>query len=116
MPKTPSIKLYNLIKSLSGPEKRYFKIFVGTRNQKNNKYLLLFDGIDAQEAFNEEALKLKVYGTSDIQSRKYSELKAYLYDLILRSLQAYPSPTIHTWFGHKAVGVTTTSKPTGKSH
>jgi hypothetical protein len=89
MPKTPSIKLFNLVKSLSGPEKRYFKIFVGTRNQSDNKYLLLFDAIDAQDTFNEKALKLKVYGTTDIRSRKYSELKAYLYDLILRSLQAY---------------------------
>ena len=89
MPKTPSSKLYNLVKSLSGSEKRYFKIFVGTQSLKDNKYILLFDAIDAQDEFNEGALKMVVYGTMEIQSRKYSELKAYLYDLILKSLQAY---------------------------
>lgn len=89
MPKTPSSKLYNLVKSLSGSEKRYFKIFVGTQSLKDNKYILLFDAIDAQDEFNEDALKMAVYETTEIQSRKYSELKAYLYDLILKSLQAY---------------------------
>ena len=46
MPKTPSTKLFNLVKSLSGSEKRYFKIFVGKQGHKGNKYLLLFDAID----------------------------------------------------------------------
>ena len=89
MPKTPSTKLFNLVKSLSGSEKRYFKIFVGRQGQKDNKYLLLFDAIDAQEVFDETALKKEVYGSEEILSRKYSELKSYLYELILKSLQAY---------------------------
>ena len=51
MPKTPSNKLFNLINSLSGSEKRYFKLFVN-KNQtgKDNKYILLFDAVDAQKA------------------------------------------------------------------
>jgi hypothetical protein len=89
MPKTPSNKLFNLVKSLSGPEKRYFKVHIGHQGQKDNKYAMLFDAIDAQEVFDEAALKKRVYGTKSIQSRKYSELKSYLYDLILKSLQAY---------------------------
>ena len=89
MPKTPSAKLFHLIKSLSGPEKRYFKVFTGKQEGKDSKYLLLFDAIEAQEAFDEEALKLQVYGGQPIHSRKYSELKAYLYELVVESLQAY---------------------------
>ncbi len=89
MPKTPSNKLFNLVKSLSGSEKRYFKIFVNGQGNKDNKYLQLFDAIDAQEAFDDEALMAIVYGGEPVQSRKYSELKAYLYELLLKSLQSY---------------------------
>jgi tetratricopeptide (TPR) repeat protein len=90
MPKTPSLKLYNLIKSLSGSEKRYFKLFAtGNRTDKSSKYLVLFDAIDGQEVFDDEALKKIVYQGEQILSRKYSELKAYLYDLILAGLQGY---------------------------
>lgn len=89
MPKTPSHKLFRLIKSLSGPEKRYFKVFVNDDGKRDSKYIRLFDAIDAQEVFDEEALKRTVYPDKPIESRKYSELKAYLYDTILKSLQAY---------------------------
>ncbi len=89
MPKTPSNKLFRLIKSLSGPEKRYFKVFSNSGGRRDSKYLRLFDAIDEQETFDEAALKEAVYCGEPIQSRKYSELKAYLYDLILKSLQAY---------------------------
>ncbi|MCP3930814.1 MAG: hypothetical protein GY705_17135 [Bacteroidetes bacterium] len=87
MPKTPSKKLFRLIKLLSGSEKRYFKIFI--REQKDSKYTRLFDAIDAQEKFDDEALKKQIYPDEAIHSRKYSELKAYLYDWILKSLQSF---------------------------
>jgi tetratricopeptide (TPR) repeat protein len=90
MPKTPSTKLFNLIKSLSGSEKRYFKLFASNKKTDNtSKYLLLFDAIDLQEIFDDEKLKEIIYADEPIQSRKYSELKAYLYDLILKSLHGY---------------------------
>ena len=89
MPKTPSAKLFRLIKSLSGSEKRYFKLFVQKGNGTTNKYLLLFDAIDAQETFDEGALKQIIYDKKALSSRKYSELKSYLYELILKALQAY---------------------------
>ena len=89
MPKTPSDNLFRLVKSMTGSEKRYFKLFVGETNEKNNKYLELFDAIDLQASFDDEALRLKIYGQQPIESRKYSELKSYLYDLILKSLQSY---------------------------
>lgn len=93
MPKTPSDRLFKLIKSLSSSEKRYFKIFINSKGGKDNKYTLLFDTIDAQEKFDEELLKSVIYKNQKIESRKYSELKSYLYDLILKSLQLYDEKT-----------------------
>ncbi|MFT4665037.1 MAG: hypothetical protein ACI8YQ_000389 [Polaribacter sp.] len=90
MPKTPSSKLFNLIKSLSGSEKRYFNIYANNKwGDRQNKYLKLFTAIDQQKDFDEEALKQEVYKDEKFESRKYSELKAYLYELILKSLQGY---------------------------
>lgn len=94
MPKTPSNKLFRLIKSLSGSEKRYFKLFVHNgKTGKENKYIQLFDAIEAQEVFDESMLKQSIYADAPIESRKYSELKSYLYDLILKSLQAFDEKT-----------------------
>ncbi|MEM9819746.1 MAG: hypothetical protein AAF985_01685 [Bacteroidota bacterium] len=94
MSKTPSNKLFNLIKSLSGTEKRYFKVYVNNRHgERESKYLQLFEAIDLQATFDEEALKKAVYGTQPVQTRKYSELKSYLYDLILKVLQGYDEKT-----------------------
>ncbi|MGK0363120.1 MAG: hypothetical protein ACI85O_000162 [Saprospiraceae bacterium] len=93
MPKTPSEKLFRLVKSLSGSEKRYFKIFINNKGGKDNKYFKLFDAIEEQELFNEEELQQIVYPREQVESRKYSEMKGYLYDLILKSLQAYDEKT-----------------------
>jgi len=93
MPKTPSEKLFRLVKSLSGSEKRYFKIFINNKGGKDNKYLKLFDAIEEQDLFNEEELQQVVYPKEQVESRKYSEMKGYLYDLILKSLQAYDEKT-----------------------
>ncbi len=89
MPKTPSTRLYNLIKSLSSSEKRYFKVQCGIGENGNSKYILLFDAIDQQEIFDESALIQAVYPDQQIQSRKFSELKSYLFNLILKSLHDY---------------------------
>lgn len=89
MPKTPSTKLFHLVKSLSGAEKRYFKLFINSKDAAGNKYARLFDAIDSQAEFDDDALRQTIYGDEPVESRKYSELKAYLYDLVLKSLQAY---------------------------
>lgn len=92
MPKTPSIRVFSLIKSMTAAEKRYFKVFIGETGG-NNKYRRLFEAIDAQEHFDDEALSRLIYAGESIESRKYSELKAYLYQLILKSLQSYDEQT-----------------------
>jgi hypothetical protein len=91
MPKTPSRRLFELIKSLSGSEKRYFK--VATKKDRGSKYLQLFQAIEEQEVFDDEVLQKAVYGQQVVTSRKYSELKAYLYDMLLKSLHQYDEQT-----------------------
>lgn len=91
MAKTPSLSLRNLIQALTGSEKRYFKLFVGDKAEKGNKYILLFDLIDQGIVIDEEELKSLVYKGNIGESRKFSELKSYLFDLILRSLQTFDS-------------------------
>lgn len=89
MPKTPSSKLFDLVKSLSGAEKRYFKLFIDSKDAANSKYMQLFDAIDAMREFDEDALQQEVYGDEIVEGRKYSELKGYLYDMVVKSLQFF---------------------------
>ena len=97
MPKTPSIRLHELINSLSGSEKRYFTLFVSKQSSgkstKVNKYIQLFNLIDKQAVYDENAIKQAIYPNQKIGSRKFSELKHYLYELILKSLQSYDEKT-----------------------
>ncbi len=88
MAKPPSDKLYRLIRSLKPAEKRYFQVFVGNA-YAHSKYAQLFDAIADMEHFDEDALRQKVYPNEPQQSHKYSELKAYLFELVLKSLQAF---------------------------
>jgi len=89
MSKTPSDKLYRLIRSLSPAEKRYFRIFIHGKTERNSKYLQLFELMDAQSAFDEASLKSKIYNHQAPGGKKYSELKSYLYNLLLKSLQSF---------------------------
>lgn len=89
MAKTPSDKLYRLIHALSPAEKRYFRIFIQGKTERSSKYLRLFELIDAQDAFDEGSLKSKIYKHLEPGGKKYSELKSYLYKLLLKSLQSF---------------------------
>ena len=89
MAKIPSDRLYRLIKSLSGSEKRYFKVFAHAAMQKDALYLLLFDHIDHASTFDDNVLKKKLYGKKSQESKKYPVLKAYLYEIVLKSLQSF---------------------------
>ncbi len=88
--KTPSDKLFTLISSLTKSEKRYFKRFAMIHSMKDgNSYLQLFDAVEKQKTYNEELLKKKLGKTRLV---KYLSVeKAYLYNLILRSLVLYGS-------------------------
>ena len=89
MSKTPSDKLFRLIKSMSAMEKRYFKVIANKKGDNSNKYLVLFDAIDAQTKFDDQALLEQVYKVKSISKKNFSELKGYLYDVILKTLQSF---------------------------
>src|ERR1041385_6911634 len=83
MPKTGSSSLFELIKSLSQTEKRYFKVFL----QKFVKgdtgmYAQLFDSIDKQKTYDESRLKSFPH---------LAVMKVRLEETILWSLQDFHS-------------------------
>lgn len=86
--KTASDDLFQLIKSLSKQEKRYFKLHAGRHViGTQNKYVLLFDAIEKQQQYDEAALKAQFQG--EAFTRQFHVAKNYLYHLILDSLRNY---------------------------
>jgi len=80
--------LHRLIKSLSKPEKRYFKVFSSRHviGDQNN-YQRLFDAIDKQSEYDEAAILKKFAGEAFVS--RFSIAKSRLYQSILKSLDAY---------------------------
>ncbi|HAD12883.1 MAG TPA: hypothetical protein DCF33_10660, partial [Saprospirales bacterium] len=89
MSRTPSDKLHQLIRALSPAEKRYFRVYVKGKHGLDAKYVQLFEAMDAAEYFDEEKWRQKIYRTSVVEGKKFTELKAYLYELLLKCLQQY---------------------------
>ena len=82
----PTNELYDLIRSLSGSEKRYFKL--NAAKQKGNKnYIKLFDAVDSKKVFNEDELKKRFRNENFIKNLTVT--KNYLYNLIFKSLISY---------------------------
>lgn len=82
----PTSELFDLIKSLTPSEKRYFKLNVSL--QKGNKnYLKLFEALDSQKIFNEKELKIKYKKENFVKNLTFT--KNYLYKLIFRSLNSF---------------------------
>lgn len=85
---TPSAELFELIKSLTPNEKRYFKLFASKHTiGEANKYVKLFDAIDDQDEYDEEKIK-KVF-KNDAFVTHLSAKKNYLYNEILDCLLVY---------------------------
>ncbi len=80
--------LFRLIKSLTKSEKRFFKIYSSRHviGDQNN-YIQLFDAIDKQKIYNEDAINRKFKGHKFV--KRLSVAKAYLYELILKSMNRY---------------------------
>ena len=57
MAKQPSERLYRLIHSLSGSEKRYFKLHMQREAARNRKYVELFDLLNKQSQSQTQKLK-----------------------------------------------------------
>ncbi len=82
----PSNELFDLIKTLSKSEKRFFKLNSSLQSGDKN-YLKLFDYIEKQNSYNEEALKNYFKGEKFI--KHLPSEKNHLYKLILKSLRNF---------------------------
>ncbi|MEM6263563.1 MAG: hypothetical protein AAGI38_13710 [Bacteroidota bacterium] len=81
-------KLFELIKTMSMSEKRYFKLFAGrhTIGEQNN-YVRLFDVLDQMNGFNAGEL-VTAAEKAGLPTKHLSSDKSYLYNLVLKSLSA----------------------------
>src|SRR6187402_373889 len=80
--------LYDLIKSLTGNEKRFFKIYASRHvTSGKNNYVKLFEAIDKLTVYDDKKLKSKIKDESF--GNHFSAEKNYLYNLILECLDIY---------------------------
>lgn len=86
--KSPSSELFVLIKSLSKAEQRYFKLFASWHviGEQNN-YVSLFDAINKQASYDEDALKKTLKDSSFI--KHFPVVKKQLHEMLLQSLHRY---------------------------
>jgi tetratricopeptide (TPR) repeat protein len=82
----PSTELFDLIKSLTKSEKRFFKLSSSLQSGEKN-YLKIFDAIDKQSVYNEDAVKEKFKDESFISH--FPSEKNHLYKLLLKSLRNF---------------------------
>jgi len=82
----PSEELFKLIHSLTRSEKRFFKIS-STQLSGEKNYVKLFDFIDSQQKYDEQAIKVAFKNEAIV--RNLPSEKNYLYRQILKSLRAY---------------------------
>lgn len=76
--------LFELVKSMTMSEKRYFKIYSSKHViGQSNDYVLLFDFIDKSICYEEDELLRQSF------VRNLSAEKNYLYNLVLKSLNAF---------------------------
>lgn len=82
----PGIDIFELVKSLSKNEKRYFMMYAAM--QKGNKnYLKLFEEINKQTVYDEKAIKENLKKEKFI--KHFAFTKHYLYELMIKSLISY---------------------------
>ncbi len=88
--------LFSLIHSLSPSEKRYFKLFTQRQVQhKNTNYAKLFDTINEQEIYDEDALLKKF--KKEIFAKQFGVAKNYLFNMILSCMQQYNEENFIEW-------------------
>ncbi len=89
-PKKKSEELFQLIRSLSGSEKRYFMLFSQRHviGEENN-YIRLFKAMEQQKEYDEAAIIRAFQGETFV--KQLHRHKNYLFELILRSLAVFHS-------------------------
>lgn len=78
--------LFDLIKSMSKNEKRFFKLFAGISGKDTN-YLKLFDAYDKKKEYDEELIKKAI--SKEKFSSNLAHEKRYLHQQILKSLRNF---------------------------
>jgi sulfur relay (sulfurtransferase) DsrC/TusE family protein len=86
----PSSELFDLIRTLTKSEKRFFKLQSSLQSGDKN-YVRLFDLIEKMEAYDEDLVKKTFKGEKFI--KHLPSEKNHLYKLILKSLRSYYSET-----------------------
>lgn len=81
-----SAELFELIKSLSKSEKRFFKLHSALQSGEKN-YLRLFDFVDSMEVYDEDEVQRHFKGEKFI--KHLPSEKNHLYKLILKSLRSF---------------------------
>jgi hypothetical protein len=79
--------LFELIKSLSSSEKRYFKHSLSGSRRDDSNFLRLFDRIDKMDFYDESEIKTAFEGKRFVNQLHVT--KIYLQDSILKSLRSY---------------------------
>lgn len=86
----PSSELFDLIRTLTKSEKRFFKLQSSLQSGDKN-YIRLFDLIEKMDSYDEELVKKTFKGEKFI--KHLPSEKNHLYKLILKSLRNYYSET-----------------------
>lgn len=89
MTKIAKESLFELIKSLTKGERRSFKQFANYASSGDKKYLRLFEIIDQQKQYDEDAIKQRL--KKEKIRRPLPSMKNYLLELISKSLQFHYS-------------------------
>jgi hypothetical protein len=88
MPISPQDHVHRLIRSMSGAEKRYFKLYSSRHLiAGHSNHLELFDAIAAMPVYNEQALRQRFAGAAFL--RRFPITKRRLYEAVLESLDAF---------------------------
>jgi hypothetical protein len=90
-----SSELFDLIKALTGHEKRYFILFCSFQSG-NKKYLKLYYLLEKQKSYDEK--KLVTALKNDPMCKQLAVSKNYLYNMILKALNSY-NANFKTSFG-----------------
>lgn len=89
MPVKSQDDLYDLVKSLSAAEKRYFKVLSGKSNGREGNFMQLFDALDSLDEYDEDRLRKKLKGAS--LTKFLSAEKGKLYSALMRAMRNYYS-------------------------
>ena len=79
--------LFDLIKSLSPSEQRYFRRSLSSSGKDDSNFLLLFDEIDKMDSYSESEIKKTFKGKKFVNQLHVT--KIYLQESILKSLRSF---------------------------